>query len=227
MNPAAFGRTSAPVRQSESARSATSCLGATVCLASMCSTERMTVEVTALSARANPRSAASDGQGESSSFSAMKQEYFAGFPWVAWSKTCGLRPRPLIAPSLIARPTVALARNPDPHTLPRELNPSSVRFGPNRTENGAVPVVDCQIDRLTMPSFMNASHAASTTGKYSGRQPASAALIAASRTVSALLRCGIGISTSAGSRAVVARNSSRYDAVTGTTGSPSVQPRSA
>ena len=167
MNPAAFGRTSAPVRHSESARSATSCSGAIVCLASMCSTERMTVEVTALSARANPWSAASDGQGESSSFSAMKQEYLPGFPWVAWSKTCGFRPSPLIAPSLMARPTVALARNPDPHTLPRALNPSVVRSGPKSTENGAVPVVDCQIDRDTMPSRRNASHAASTTGRYS------------------------------------------------------------
>ena len=123
-----------------------------VCRASMCSTERMTVEVTALSAGPNPLSAASDGQGESSSFSAMKQEYLAGLPWVAWSKTCGLRPRPLIAPSLMARPTVALARNPDPHTLPRELKPERFRTGPNSTTNGAVPVVDCQIDRGTMPS---------------------------------------------------------------------------
>src|ERR1700760_3337001 len=155
----------------------------------------------------------------------MKQEYLAGFPWVAWSKTCGLSPRPLIAPSLMARPTAALGRNPDPHTLPRELNPSSVRFGPNSTENGAVPVVDCQIDLDTMPSAKNASQAASTTGKYSGRQPASAALSGASRTVRFLLRCGIGMSTSSGSLAVVARNSSRYEAVTGTTGRPSVQPR--
>ena len=225
MNPAAFGRTSAPVRQRESAKSHTSCSGTMVCRASTCSTERITVEVTALSDGANPLSTASDGQGESSSFSAMKQEYLAGLPWVAWSKTCGFRPRPLIAPSLIARPTVALARNPDPHTLPRALNPSVVRSGPKSTENGAVPVVDCQIDLVTMPSSRKASHAASTTGKYSGRQPASAALSAASRTVRFLLRCGIGMSTSAGSRAVVARNSSRYDAVTGTTGSPSVQPR--
>ncbi len=224
MNPAAFGRTSAPVRHSESAKSATSCLGATVCLASMCSTERMTVEVTALSAGANPWSAASDGQGESSSFSAMKQEYLPGLPWVAWSKTCGLRPRPLIAPSLMARPIVALARNPEPQTLPRALKPSAVRSGPKSTENGAVPVVDCQIDLVTMPSWRKASHAASTTGRYSGRQPASAALSAASRTVRFLFRCGIGTSTSSGSLAVVARNSSRYDGVTGTTGRPSVQP---
>jgi hypothetical protein len=60
----------------------------------------------------------------------MKQEYLPGLPWVAWSNTCGFRPRPLIAPSLIARPAVALARNPDPHTLPRALNPSDVRNGP-------------------------------------------------------------------------------------------------
>src|SRR5712664_287511 len=111
----------------------------------------------------------------------------------------------------MARPAVALARNPDPHTLPRALNPSAVRSGPKSTENGAVPVVDCQIDRDTMPSRWNASHTASTTGKWDGRQPASAALIAASRTVSALLRCGIEISTSSGSLAVVARNSDRYD----------------
>ena len=157
----------------------------------------------------------------------MKQEYLPGLPWVAWSNTCGFSPRALIAPSLMARPTVALARNPDPHTLPRELKPSVVRSGPNSTENGAVPVVDCQIARGTMPSARNASHAASTTGRYSGRQPASAALIAASRTVSALFRCGIGRITSSGSLDVVARNSSRYDAVTGTTGRPSVQPREA
>ena len=70
-------------------------------------------------------------------------------------------------------------------------------------------MVDCQIDLVTMPSHRNASQAASTTGKYSGRQPASAALIAANRTVRFLLRCGMGISTSSGSRLVVAMNSAR------------------
>ena len=89
-----------------------------------------------------------------------------------------------------------------------------------------MPVVDCQIARDTMPSRRNESHAASTTGKYSGRQPASAALIAASRTVRVLFRCGIGEEHLVRVPAVVARNSARYDSVTGTTGSPSVQPRS-
>jgi hypothetical protein len=52
-------------------------------------------------------------------------------------------------------------------------------------------------------------------------------LIAASRTVSARFRCGMPMIMSDGARAVVARNSARYDSVTGTTGSPSVQPRAA
>ncbi len=115
----------------------------------------------------------------------------------------------MIAPSRIARAIVAFARNPEPNTLPRQFIPSRVRTGPLITMNGAVPVVDCQIERVTMPSARNASHAASTTGKYSGRQPARPALIAASRTVRFLFRCGIGMSTSAGSRLVVARNSLR------------------
>ena len=120
---------------------------------------------------------------------------------------------------------VALARNPEPYRLPREFSPIVVRTGPFTTVNGAVPVVDCQIARDTPPSPRNESHAASTTGKYSGRQPARAALIAASRTVSARFRCGIAMTTSDGARDVVARNSARYDSVTGTTGRPSVQPR--
>src|SRR6202042_3345614 len=191
----------------------------------MCSTERMTVEVHALSVAASPLSTCSGAHGESSSFSAIQHEYLAGVPWVAWSSTCGRSPNALSEPSRIARPMVALARNPDPYRLPREFSPILVRTGPFTTVNGAVPVVDCQIARDTPPSPRNESHAASTTGKYSGRQPARAALIAASRTVSARFRCGIGMMTSDGPRAVVARNSARYDSVTGTTGRPSVQPR--
>jgi hypothetical protein len=180
-----------------------------VCRASICMTDLMTVEAQALSPALRPLSTCSGGHGESSSFSAMQHVYLAGVPWVAWSSTCGRRPNALIAPSLMARPIVALARNPDPNRLPRQLRPIRFLTGPLTTVNGAVPVVDCQIPLRVPPSSRNESQAASTTGKYSGRQPARAALIAASRTVRFRFRCGIGCTTSWGSRAVVARNSSR------------------
>jgi hypothetical protein len=51
--------------------------------------------------------------------------------------------------------------------------------------------------------------------------------MAASLTVHSRFRCGSAKSTSSGSRLVVARNSLRYDSVTGTTGSPSVHSRAA
>src|SRR5262249_14348209 len=141
----------------------------------MCSTERMTHEQTALSSGPMPLSAARLGQGLSSSFCPMQQEYLAGVPWVAWSNTCGLSPRPLIAPSLIARPIVALARNPEPHTLPRQFSPIRSLTGPLTTTNPAVPVVDCQIALATVPSRRNESQAATTTPNYSPSHPPSAA----------------------------------------------------
>jgi hypothetical protein len=104
---------------------------------------------------------------------------------------------------------VALARNPEPNTLPLLFSPICARTGPFTIRNGAVPVVDCQMARAGYPSAARDSHAASTTGKYSGRQPASAALMAASRTVSARFRCGMPSSTSPGSRPEKARNSAR------------------
>jgi hypothetical protein len=191
---------SAPVRAIVPARSAASCSGTMVCRASMCTHDLITIAVTALSAAARPNSVCSAGHGLSSSFSAMHAVYLAGVPWVAWSSSCGRRPNALIAPSRIARPMVALARKPEPNTLPLLFRPSRSRTGPLTIRNGAVPVVDCQMARPTYPSATSDSHAASTTGKYSGRHPASAALMAASRTVSSRFRCGIASSTSPGSR---------------------------
>jgi hypothetical protein len=69
-------------------------LGSMVCLASMCSTERMTVEVHALSAADSPLSVCSGGHGESSSFSAMQQEYLAGVPgWPDRARAAAARTR--------------------------------------------------------------------------------------------------------------------------------------
>ena len=90
--------------------------------------------------------------------------------------------------SPIARAMVALGRKPGPNTPPVQLNPSSARTGPLTTISGEGPLVLCQPPPLAERSRISASQAASTTGKYSGRQPAMAALIAASSTVT----CGRG-----------------------------------
>ena len=111
-----------------------------------------------------------------------------------------------MAVSRKARPIVALARNPEPKTLPRQFSPISSRIGPLTTSNGAEPVVLCQTPFVAYPSLARLSQAARTTGKYSGRQPARAALIAAVRTVQCRFRCGMAKTTSCGSRAVMARN---------------------
>ena len=139
----------------------------------------------------------------------MHAVYFAGVPCVAWSSWCGLRPKALMAVSRMARPIVAFARKPEPNTFPLLFSPIRSRTGPFTIRKGAVPVVLCQIARVAYPSLVSDSQAASTTGKYSGRQPASAALIAASRTVHCRFRCGIEKTTSSGSRLVMTRNSAR------------------
>ncbi len=136
---------SAPVREIVPAMSVASCSGTRVCRASMCTHDRMMIAVTALSDSVSPKSVCNPGHGLSSSFSPMQNVYLAGVPWVAWSSSCGRSPKALITPSRIARPIVALARNPDPNTFPRLFSPIRSRTGPFTTRNGAVPVVDCQM----------------------------------------------------------------------------------
>ena len=67
-----------------------------------------------------------------------------------------------------------------------------------------------------------ASIAASTTGKYSGRQPAITAFIAAFSTVMTRFLTGSSPSTSDPNRPTWSRNRSTASAVGGTTGSPSL-----
>jgi hypothetical protein len=83
--------------------------------------------------------------------------------------------------------------------------------------------VDCQAPRTDRSRF-TASQAASTTGKYSGLQPAMIAFAAAWATVMLRPRCGAEPMTSSAARSVVARNASTPGRVAGTTGSPSVHP---
>ena len=125
--------------------------------------------------------------------------------------------------SPMARAIVAFARNPGPNTPPSQLISRRERTGPLTTMSGHGPLVDCQAPRADRSRF-TASHAASTTGKYSGLQPAMIAFAAAWATVMLRPRCGAVPMISSGSRAVVARNASTPERVAGTTGSPSVQP---
>ena len=68
--------------------------------------------------------------------------------------------------------------------------------------------------------------AAPTTGKYSGRQPAMMALMAAFSAVTARSRTGSKRSTCSGAHGPAASMRATSASVGGTTGSPSVQPRS-
>ena len=124
----------------------------------------------------------------------------------------------------IARGMVAFARKPGPNTPPVELSPIRSRTAPFTTISGAGPEVDCQPPPFVVRSSMSASHAASTTGKYSGRHPAMAALMAAVRTVTSRSTCGMWPMTSSGASLVCARKRSSSGSLTGTSGNPSDQP---
>ena len=75
-------------------------------------------------------------------------------------------------------------------------------------------------------SVQAASTDASTTGRYSGRQPAITALTAAFSTVQSAKSGPTTATTSSGARVVPSSIRSTRAGVGGTTGSPSVQPRS-
>jgi hypothetical protein len=170
---------SAPVREIVSAISHRTCSGSGVCRLSTNSQVRSSVADTALAPAGCPPSAANGGQGDSSSFSATQIDHRPGRPWVACSSTCGRIPKALRTIRPMARGMVALGRKPGPKTPPPELKPSSWRTGPLTTIIGAGPLVDCQPPPRAARSRISASNAASTTGKYSGRQPAMAAFTAA------------------------------------------------
>ena len=123
----------------------------------------------------------------------------------------------------MARAIVAFARKPGPKTPPAQLMPRRERTGPLTTRSGAGPLVDCQAPRTDRSRF-TACHAASTTGKYSGLQPAMIAFAAAWATVTLRPQVGTEPMISSPSRPAAARHASMSAWVAGTTGSPSVQP---
>src|SRR3984893_12188918 len=119
---------------------------------------------------------------------------------------------------------VALARTPGPKRLPPPCRPIASRTGPlTITMSAAPPVLVAGPWSVNSGSPM-ASSAAPTTGKYSGRQPAMTALIAACHAVTARSRTGSWSSTASGPHGPPASIRSTSAAVGGTTGRPSVQP---
>ena len=100
----------------------------------------------------------------------------------------------------MARPMVPLARLPGPNRLLRLFSPICSRMGPLTMQSTAAPpMLDEGPTRLNTGSSM-ASVAASTMGKYSGRQPAITALAAAFSTVMTRRRSGSSPMTSSGAR---------------------------
>jgi hypothetical protein len=125
------------------------------------------------------------------------------------------------------RPIAALARLPWPNTLPLLFMPMARAIGPLTMMAGVQALVVARTPCRPNTGVSAASTAVSTTGMYSGRQPAITALMAIFSTVQSVRLGGILPTTSRGERAVPSSIASTRSSVGGTTGKPSVQPRSA
>src|SRR5437763_1765525 len=100
--------------------------------------------------------------------------------------TPGIAPPTLTQTRRSARPIVALARQPGPKTPAPQLSSSLARRGPFTTTSGAGALVVAETPCRSKASSHTASTAATTTGRYSGRQPAITALTAIFSTVARL-----------------------------------------
>ena len=140
--------------------------------------------VTAMSPARQPRSTAAAPTASPSSSSAKQNVYLPGLPSVARSTSPGRPPPTLRITSCSARPIVALARLPWPERVARrEFMPIAPAIGPFTTTSGPENHVVASRPCMLNSSVHAASTAASTTGRYSGRQPAITALIATFSTV--------------------------------------------
>ena len=138
----------------------------------------------------------------------------------------GLPPPTLRITNCSARPMVELARLPWPSAflsvfmpMRRRIGPFTITIGP---ENHSVHSRPCILN----VSVHAASTAASTTGKYSGLQPAMTAFTATFSTVHSASVGGTTAMISSGARVVAANMAATRASVGGTTGNPSDQPRS-
>jgi len=121
---------------------------------------------------------------------------------------------------------VALARLPWPSAFTPQFIPTRSRTGPFTITTGPENQVVASSPCMLNSSVQAASTAASTTGRYSVRQPARTALTATFSTVQGTRSGGTTATISWGSRAVPDNIRSTRSLVGGTTGSPSVQPLS-
>ena len=114
----------------------------------------------------------------------MQKLYLPGFPWVDLSATPGTVRKTFSSVSRTVRPMVALARFPGPKRFAPAFMPMSSTTGPLTMSRCPEPPVLTVLAWKLNASRSIASKAATMTGKYSGRQPAITALIAAARMVS-------------------------------------------
>ena len=180
--------------------------------------------VTAEAPAGTPRSAASDGQGLSSSSSATQKVNLPGCPSVDRSSRPGTPPSTLMMSSRSARPIVAFARLPLASTLWVAFIPIAVRTGPLTTTNGALPPVLAVHPCSPYAGSHTARTSAITTGMYSGRHPAMTAAMAVFSAVMRRRRTGSTPTTSPAPTVAASRNRRTSSSVGGTIGNPSVQP---
>ncbi len=145
---------------------------------------------------------------------------------MARSTPPGRPPPTLRMTSCKARPIVALARLPWPRALMPEFIPRSRTTAPLTISTGPTKCVVASTPWMLNSSVQAASTAARITGMNSGRQPAMTALIATFSTVQSARSGGTTATTSFGCRLVPESILSTRSGVGGTTGRPSVQPRS-
>ena len=121
----------------------------------------------------------------------MQYENFDGLPWVAMSWRPGHPPPTFIRMRRMARPMVALARNPGPKRPDPECNPTVRAIGPLTMTSGATGCVVAWTPKRLNSGSSIASAAATITGNAKGSHPAITAFTASFRTVQSRQRGAI------------------------------------
>src|SRR5215510_4488814 len=135
-------------------------------------------------------------------------------------------PPRLATTSRRARPMVPLARQPGPKQPAAQLMSRALRTGPLTMKRGEGKLVVADTPWRSKASSHMASTPAMITGMYSGRQPAITALTAIFSTVPRPKLGGTNAMSSLASRPEPATMAATRSRVGGTTGRPSVTPRS-
>ena len=177
-----------------------------------------------LSSGSSPNSTWRGSQGLRASFSAKQKEYRPGMARVALSISPMIKPATLRTNRRSARPIVALARYPGPKQPESPLMPSCSAMGPLTITTGAAPPVVAWHPARLNGVCKAALTQATTTGKYSGRQPAITALIATFSMVTSELEGWATPRDSDGSSPQGPSIRRTASSVAGTTGIPSVHP---